>query len=71
MDTTALLNVAGVLGLGATVVVAASVLERALRGGQERPARALARDLTRADARHDATPSEAFEHAEGASAWTR
>jgi hypothetical protein len=53
------------------VVVAASVLERALRGGRERPARELARDLARADARPDATRSEAFEHAEGSAAWTR
>ncbi|TNM63233.1 hypothetical protein FHN55_15440 [Streptomyces sp. NP160] len=67
MDTTALLDVAGVIGLGATVVVAASTLERALRGGQAQPAR----ELVRADGRRDTTPAEAFEHAEGATAWTR
>lgn len=66
MDTTALLDVAGIVGLGATVVVAASWLERALRGGRPVPVR----DLQRAGGHHDATPSEAFEHAEGASAWT-
>lgn len=71
MDTTAVLNVAGILGLGATVVVAASWLERVLRGGQTLPVRELVRELVRADGHPDATPAEAFEHAEGASAWTR
>ena len=67
MDTTALLNVAGVVGLGATVVVAASWLERALRPGGPLPAR----ELVRADTHPDTTPAEAFQHAADATAWTR
>ncbi|PWJ53700.1 hypothetical protein SAMN06264364_111103 [Quadrisphaera granulorum] len=68
MDTTALLNIVGVAGLGAFVVVAASWLERSLRGRQPIPARDL---LVRPDGQHETTPAEAFQHAEGASAWTR
>lgn len=70
MDSTLLLNVAGVVGLGATVVVAAAWLERALhRGAAGQPQ--LAHELVRADGHPDATPAEAFQHAEGAAAWTR
>ena len=67
MDTTALLDVVGVIGLGATVAVAASWLERALRPGGPLPAR----ELVRADGHRDTTPAEAFQHAADATAWTR
>jgi len=67
VDTTAVLDVAGVVGLAAAAVVAATWLEHLLHVGRPQPAR----ELVRADGRPDATPAEAFAHAEGATAWTR
>jgi len=67
VDTTALLNLTGVIGLGATVVVAVAWLERAARG----TGAPSARELVRVDGHPDATPAEAFQHAADATAWTR